>query len=163
MRSISKITLASSIVFSSAVGLGLVNSDNTHIQAQAAETPYYNYTGYTSASSGFVLDQDFINSLKYDNLTINGYKITRGASETGKIVDLYDQRFREIGENKADAVTFDLDGKTVSKEDLLKAYGQPIGMPNETPNGLVQKHKIGNKLVQFYMNNGYVTEVQINS
>lgn len=163
MKSISKITLASSIVFSSAVGLGLVNSDNTHIQAQAAETPYYNYTGYTSAGSGFVLDQDFINSIKYDNLTINGYKITKGTSEIGEKVVKYDQSFHVLGKNKADAVTFDLDGKTVSKEDLLKAYGQPIGMPSETPNGLVQKHKVGEKLVQFYMKNGYVTEVQINS
>lgn len=163
MKSISKITLASSIVFSSVVGLSLVNSDNTHIQAQAAETPYYNYTGYTSASSGFVLDQDFINSLKYDNLTINGYKITQGDSETGEMVDKYDQRFRELGKNKADAVTFDLDGKTVSKEDLLKVYGQPIGMPKETPKGLAQQYEIGDKFVQFYMHDGYVTEVQINS
>ena len=33
------------------------------------------------------------------------------------------QSFRKTGENKADAVTFDLDGKTVSKNDLLTVYG----------------------------------------
>lgn len=163
MKNISKITLASSIVFSSAVGLGLVNADNTHTQVEAAETPFYNYTGYTSASSNFVLDQDFINSLKYDNLTINDYKITNNSANDGKEVNSYDQTFYKTGDNKADSVIFKLDGKTVSKEDLLKAYGQPIGMPYETPNGLDQKYKIGDKLIQFYINDGYVTEVQINS
>lgn len=163
MKSISKITLASSIVFSSAVGLSLVNSDSTHTQAEAAETPYYNYTGYTSASSNFVLDQDFINSIQYDNLTINGYKITSNSANGGKEVNAYDQTFYKTSDNKADSVNFKLDGKTVSKEDLLKTYGQPIGMPNDTPNGLDQKYKIGDKLVQFYINDGYVTEVQINS
>lgn len=163
MKSIAKITLASSVVFSSVVGFGLVNSDNTHKQAQAAETPYYNYTGYTSTSSNFVLDQDFIKSLKYDSLTINDYKITKNSSNSGKEVNAYDQTFYKTSDKKADSVDFKLDGKTVSKDDLLKAYGQPIGMPNKTPHGLDQQYKVGDKLVQFYINDGYVTEVQINS
>lgn len=163
MKSLAKITLASSVVFSSVVGLGLVNSDNTHTQAQAAETPYYNYEGYTSASSNFVLDKDFINSLKYDNLNINGYKITGTKSNDGKEVNVNDQTFYGTMGKKADSVDFKLDGKTVSKSDLVKTYGEPSESPSNTPHGSSYSYKIGDKLIQFYINDGYVTEVQINS
>ena len=63
MNKVSKIMLSCGLVFSTAVGAAAIDSHQS--QTQAAETPYYNYTGYTSANSEFILDQDFINAIKY--------------------------------------------------------------------------------------------------
>lgn len=163
MNKVSKIALASSLVFGTTIGANALASQNVQNEAHAAQTPYYNYTGYTSASSNFILDKNFKNAIKYDNLTINGYKISEGDSNNGETVDKYDQSFHVVGKNKADSVTFDLDGKSVSKENLLKTYGQPKGMPTDTPAGLDHVYNIGGKEVQFYLHDGYVTKVQINS
>ncbi|MGI2315579.1 immunodominant staphylococcal antigen IsaB family protein, partial [Staphylococcus cohnii] len=84
MNKVSKIMLSCGLVFSTAVGAAAIDSHQS--QTQAAETPYYNYTGYTSANSEFILDQDFINAIKYGNLTINGYKITNSDAETAEMV-----------------------------------------------------------------------------
>lgn len=159
MNKMSKIMLSCGLVFSTAIGAVAIDSHQP--QTQASETPYYNYTGYTSADSNFILDQDFINAIKYDNLTINGYKIDKGSSNTGETVDIYDQSFHKVGKNKADSVTFALDGKTVSKGDLLTVYG-PSDVTH-TPAGNVYKRYYNGTLVQFYVNNGYVTKVQINA
>ncbi|MBF7018951.1 hypothetical protein ISO99_03405 [Staphylococcus sp. 18_1_E_LY] len=163
MNKVSKIALASSLVFGTTIGANALASQNVQNEAHAAQTPYYNYTGYTSASSNFILDKNFKNAIKYDNLKINGYKISKGDSNTSKMVDKYDQSFRVVGENKADSVTFDLDGKSVSKEALFNAYGQAKASPTDSPAGLNYIYNIGGKKVQFYLNDGYVTKVQINS
>ncbi|WIL69101.1 MULTISPECIES: immunodominant staphylococcal antigen IsaB family protein [Staphylococcus] len=159
MNKVSKIMLSCSLVFSTAVGVAAIDSHQS--QTQAAETPYYNYTGYTSANSEFILDQDFINAIKYGNLTINGYKITNSDAETAEMVDIYDQSFRKTGENKADAVTFDLDGKSVSKNDLLTVYG-PSDV-TDTPAGHMYERNYNGTSIKFYVNDGYVTKVQINT
>ncbi|MEK4843481.1 hypothetical protein ACUXAH_001625 [Staphylococcus cohnii] len=107
------------------------------------------------------MDQDFINAIKYGNLTINGYKITNSDAETAEMVDIYDQSFRKTGENKTDAVTFDLDGKSVSKNDLLTVYG-PSDV-TDTPAGHMYERNYNDTSIKFYVNDGYVTKVQINT
>lgn len=159
MNNVSKILVSCCLVFSTALGAATIDSHQP--QAQAAESSHYNYTGYTSANSEFILDQDFINALKNDTLTMNGYKIAKGTSEKAKMVDIYDQRFRERQEGVADAVTFDLDGKTVSQNDLLTAYG-PSDV-YETPSGNMYERDYNGTLIQFFENDGYITKVQINA
>lgn len=157
MNNVSKVLLSCGFVFSTAIGAAAIYSHQPH--AQAAETPHYNFTGYTSANSEFILDEDFINAIKHDNLTMNGYSITKGTTDTVQLVDIYDQQFRERGENKADFVLFELDGKTVSQNDLLEVYG-PSDV-YETPDGNMYERDYNGTLIQFYENDGYITKVKI--
>lgn len=120
-------------------------------QAEAAQTPWYNYNGYTSASSNFVLDKNFKTALKYDNVKINGYKLTSNKSASTNEVVVKDQ------------IAFNLDGRTVTPQKLMNVYGQPAEKPVETAVGKVYKYKIGNKTIQFFVDKGHVYRAQINS
>lgn len=87
MKKLSKIVLASSIVFGTVLGANVINGEGMEKQAEAAQTPWYNYNGYTSASSNFVLDKNFKTALKYDNVKTNGYKLTSNKSaSTNEVV-----------------------------------------------------------------------------
>ena len=90
---------------------------------------------------------------------MNGYSITKGTTDTVQLVDIYDQQFRERGENNADFVLFELDGKTVSQNDLLEVYG-PSDV-YETPDGNMYERDYNGTLIQFYENDGYITKVKI--
>ncbi|MCD8892179.1 hypothetical protein K2V52_09355 [Staphylococcus nepalensis] len=46
---------------------------------------------------------------------------------------------------------------------FLKLNIVPIWMPYDTPVGLDHEYNIGGKTVQFFINDGYVSKVQINS
>lgn len=64
--------------------------------------------------SGFILDKNFKESLKYDNFTINGYQISKNTTGDNRI-NLYDQTLYGVSENKANGVFFSLDGKSINK------------------------------------------------
>ncbi|PHK50687.1 hypothetical protein [Staphylococcus edaphicus] len=91
--------LTCGLVFSTAI-------DSHQPQTQAAENPYYNYSGRISADSEFILDY-----------------------------------------------------KSVSKDDLLKVYGPPA-VTHKPARNLYERHYNGS-LVQFYVNDGFVSNVQI--
>ncbi|MGW7904294.1 immunodominant staphylococcal antigen IsaB family protein [Staphylococcus xylosus] len=163
MKKLSKIVLASSIVFGTVLGANVVNGEGIEKQAEAAQTPWYNYNGYTAPSSNFVLDKNFKTALKYDNLKNNGYKLTSNKSAASNEVKVYDQIFYKVSNHKADQVAFNLDGRTVTPQKLINVYGQPVEKPVETAVGKVYKYKVGNKTVQFFVDKGHVYRAQINS
>lgn len=74
MNKLSKISIATGLVattlFSTAVGTQL-----PHNEIHAATKPYYHYTGTIGNHSNFILDKTFINAVKANNVTINGYHI----------------------------------------------------------------------------------------
>ena len=116
MKKFSKIILASGIVLGFSVTPELFNA--TEAQAQKSIEPYYNYDGYTAYQSGFILDKNFKESLKYDNFTINGYQISKNTTGDNRI-NLYDQTLYGVSENKANGVFFSLDGKSINKNTLI--------------------------------------------
>ncbi|WP_436966115.1 immunodominant staphylococcal antigen IsaB family protein [Staphylococcus shinii] len=163
MKKLSKIVLASSIVFGTVLGVNVVNGEGAENQVEAAQTPWYNYNGYTAASSNFVLDKNFKTALKYDNVKINGYKLTSNKSAPAKELVVKDQIFYKVSNHKADQVAFNLDGHTITPQKLINVYGQPVEKPVESAVGKVYKYKIGNKTVQFFVDKGHVYRAQINS
>src|SRR5699024_174917 len=54
------------------------NKSDVNLKAQ---TPWYNYEGYTTYDPSFTQDYNFVRALKYDNVSINGYKVDTGAKE----------------------------------------------------------------------------------
>lgn len=164
MKLLAKGIVTSTLAVGVALGLGVGSVDLPQSEAHAATKPYYKYNGYTSYQSSFILDKHFINALKYDNLTMNGYKITKTNISSGKAsVDLYDQTFIDVKNHKADEVMFKLKSGVVSKSKLVKAYGQPKEKPQKGTIGIMYKYQVGNKLVVFYVNKGYVTAVNIDN
>ena len=95
------------------------------LQAQESIEPYYNYDGYTAYQSGFILNKNFKESLKYDNFTINGYQISKNPTGDNRI-NLYDQTLYSVSENKANGVFFSLDGNSINENTLIQNYGQQI-------------------------------------
>ena len=158
MKKFSKIILASGIVLGFSVTPELFNA--TQAQAQESIEPHYNCDGYTAYQSGFILDKNFKESLKYDNFTINGYQISKNPTGDNRI-NLYDQTLYGVSENKANGVFFSLDGKSINKNTLIQNYGQPNSYSPTSAWGEEYMYKIGNKDVRFYIYNGYVIKCQI--
>ncbi|WP_219850874.1 immunodominant staphylococcal antigen IsaB family protein [Staphylococcus warneri] len=105
-------------------------------EAHAATQPYYNYHGYTSSQSDFILDKNFINAIKNDNFTINGYKITENSKgNDNDTIEKFDQQFYLPSKGKADGVWFQLKPGVVSKSELVKTYGKPLNKPSGTAHG----------------------------
>lgn len=128
MREGSKILAASVVVSTLVLGSAVTTTSNANV-ASAQEVmsqhdsgidaktqkPYYNYDGYTTYDGAFTQDEYFVQALKYDNVTINGYKVDATASggyTSNK--HLYDQsvQFNEDGDvleivffTKPDSVT----------------------------------------------------------
>lgn len=73
MNKLAKLVLSSTIVLGTAIGANAVQDNGTSTEVHAATKPWYNYTGYTASQGNFVLDQNFINAVKFNNFTINGY------------------------------------------------------------------------------------------
>lgn len=163
MKLLAKGIVTSTLAVGVALGLGVGSVDLPQSEVHAATKPYYKYNGYTSYQSSFILDKHFINAIKYDNLTMNGYKITKTNVPSSNTVELYDQDFIAVNNHKADEVIFSLKSGVVSKSKLVKAYGQPKEKPVKSIIGLVYNYQVGNKLVVFYVNKGYVTDVIIKS
>ncbi|WP_105995333.1 immunodominant staphylococcal antigen IsaB family protein [Staphylococcus agnetis] len=163
MNNLNKFILSGVVVLGSTLGMGHMADFNTHADAHAVQKPYYTYKGYTSASSKFVLDKHFVNSLKYDNLVMNGYKITKTKQITQKEMKKDDQTFYNVSNKKANAVMFALSPKTVSTKALVNVYGQPKQKPVESAQGSVYNYQIGKKTIEFFVKDGYVYAAQITS
>ncbi|MDW4347259.1 hypothetical protein QI224_09925 [Staphylococcus saprophyticus] len=98
------------------------------ITSMDAQTPWYNYEGYTSYDPTFTLDYNFVRAMKYDNVSINGY-----------VVDPKDYKDYEYTKNINDTnidfndkdepiqITFKTKPNTVTKEAFKKAHGSNMG------------------------------------
>ncbi len=163
MKKTTKAVVGSMLAVGTVFGIGASVETPQSNEAHAATQPYYNYQGYTSSQSNFILDKNFINALKNDNLTINGYKITENSKNSDKTIKKYDQQFYLASKHKADGVWFDLKDGVVSKSKLLKVYGNPDTKPASSAQGNEYKYNIGGKSVKFLENNGYITKVGIHN
>ncbi|MCU5746322.1 hypothetical protein N9R04_06280 [Staphylococcus sp. SQ8-PEA] len=164
MKILTKGLLASTLALGLSVGYtGITDISSSHHQAQAATKPYYSYKGYTTAQSKFILDKNFINALKHDNFTINGYKITKNKHNTRTNVKQYDQKFYQASTHTANGVWFDLQYGKVSEKQIIKAYGKSESKVTKTPKGKVYSYTLGNKHVQFFENQGYITYASVHN
>ncbi|WP_199194410.1 immunodominant staphylococcal antigen IsaB family protein [Staphylococcus warneri] len=162
MNTLSKSLLTGTLAVGVALGVGV--EDLSHHEAHAATQPYYNYHGYTSSQSDFILDNNFINAIKNDNLTINGYKITENSKgNDNDTIEKFDQQFYLPSKGKADGVWFQLKPGVVSKAELVKTYGKPLNKPSGTAHGNEYLYQFNEKQLRFLENNGYITEVGIHN
>ncbi|WP_411847954.1 immunodominant staphylococcal antigen IsaB family protein [Staphylococcus pseudoxylosus] len=100
-----------------------------------AETPWYNYDGYTTQDASFPVDDDFVQALKYDNVTINGYKVDPDAyKEFDHSKMLYDTTINFNEQDEVVLVKFDTKPDTISKTEFKHAHqSNDILTEGETP------------------------------
>lgn len=174
MKKMTKITMASVVALGTLFGVGY-SIDNFQVnEAHAAQnqtvTPYYTYNGYAAKGTpSFVLNQTFINSLKYDNFKMNGVKIPYTTGKQAlpneiKNVQKYDQTFAITNSKGTVAryVTFKVNGKLTTKQ-LMNAYGNKLKLATSAKGLKVYvynpyKQHYG---IAFYTNNGKVQSVMI--
>lgn len=134
-------------------GEGGTSGANTESSAKLkAETPWYNYEGYTTYDASFTQDYNFVRALKYDNVSIDGYKVdTNATAEYDHSKTVYDTTVDYNGDNKVVSITFFTKPDSVSKATFKKAH---------TSNNIVEEGKLGNKdgtFVKYGTNNGSYT------
>ncbi|PTK60236.1 hypothetical protein BUZ61_02775 [Staphylococcus nepalensis] len=117
-----------------------------------AETPWYNYEGYTTYDPSFTQDYNFVRALKYDNVSINGYKVDTGAKEEfDHNKKVYDTTVEFNSANEVVQITFFTKPDSVSKDTFKKAH---------TSNEITEEGKLGNgdgTFVTYDTNNGSYT------
>lgn len=126
MNKTSKVCVAATLALGTLIGVTVVeNSAPTSKQAQAAITPYYTYNGYIGNNANFILDKNFINAIKYDNVKFNGIKLAK--TNTIKKVEKYDQTFKGVSAkgNEASQLQFVVKNN-ISLKDIQKAYGKDL-------------------------------------
>ncbi|MGC9607972.1 immunodominant staphylococcal antigen IsaB family protein [Staphylococcus aureus] len=126
MNKTSKVCVAATLALGTLIGVTVVeNSAPTSKQAQAAITPYYTYNGYIGNNANFILDKNFINAIKYDNVKFNGIKLAK--TNTIKKVEKYDQTFKGVSAkgNEASQLQFVVKNN-ISLKDIQKSLWQGL-------------------------------------
>lgn len=128
-------------------------SANTESNAELkAETPWYNYEGYTTYDPSFTQDYNFVRALKYDNVSINGYKVdTDAKKEFDHVKKVYDTSVSFNSDNEVVQITFFTKPDSVSKETFKDAHNS---------NEIIDEGKLGNKdgtFVKYETNDGFYT------
>nr|WP_263314719.1 hypothetical protein [Mammaliicoccus sp. Marseille-Q6498] len=165
MNKMTKLTVATGISIGALFGtVGI--SDGQSNTAEAAVTPYYNYSGYTGYDGSFVLDSTFINALAYKNVTMNGTRIVQPQSDEGAPYikkKVYDQTFffhKDNNSSYALSVKFPVKKNNISKAQMIKAYGNNYNI-EETSHGKEYRYPVGFNLIIFTVVDDHVTEVNI--
>lgn len=137
MRKTTKTLVTATLAFSTLFGIGatgeLAHASTDHATSKAATTTnktnstsaYYNYKGYAGQDASFVLDKNFKNAVKNENVTFNGVKLKD--TNSTKNVKKYDQYFRNVSKDGKTASLLDLKvtGK-LSIDQLNKMYGKDL-------------------------------------
>src|SRR5699024_511758 len=127
------------------------NSENG-VRTQAQTTPWYNYEGYTTYDPSFTQDYNFVRALKYDNVTIDGYKVdTDAKKEFDHSKKVYDTNVEINIDNELMQLTFFKKHYSLSKATFKKAH---------TSNEIIEDGKLGNgdgTYVKYATNNGFYT------
>lgn len=116
---------------------------------EMAQTPWYNYYGYTTYDPSFTQDYNFVRALKYDNVAINDYKVDPNANKNhDHTTNIHDTSVAFNENNEVIQISFNTKPNTVSKETFKKAHASN-DMEGEGDSG------IGNGTVVYYnTNNG---------
>ncbi|SUM84406.1 immunodominant staphylococcal antigen IsaB family protein [Staphylococcus saprophyticus] len=88
-----------------------------------AQTPWYNYEGYTTHDPSFTQDYNFVRALKYDNVTINGYKVNPHTDrEPVRSEQVYDTTVDFNSSDEVVGITFLTKPNTISKDTFKEAH-----------------------------------------
>ncbi|WP_436855866.1 immunodominant staphylococcal antigen IsaB family protein [Staphylococcus caeli] len=163
MKKVVKIVLSTGIALSALVGINNDVVKESNLIAHGETTQAYNIKGYSTNNGNFILDPKFIDAVRHNQFVINGYHISGNEQQQMSLIDIYDQTIAKTGEHTASMVDFEVKKDTISKEDLIKTYGQPVEPPFESAQGFDYRYNIGKNIVQFIVDGGYVKDVQINA
>ncbi|HHW7199243.1 immunodominant staphylococcal antigen IsaB [Staphylococcus aureus] len=166
MNKTSKVCVAATLALGTLIGVTVVeNSAPTSKQAQAAITPHYTYNGYIGNNANFILDKNFINAIKYDNVKFNGIKLAK--TNTIKKVEKYDQTFKGVSAkgNEASQLQFVVKNN-ISLKDIQKAYGKDLkkenGKTKEADSGIFYYQNAKKTLgIWFVVDHNRVVEVTV--
>ncbi|WP_341637011.1 immunodominant staphylococcal antigen IsaB family protein [Staphylococcus casei] len=105
-------------------GEGGASGANTESSANLkAETPWYNYEGYTTYDPSFTQDYNFVRALKYDNVSIDGYKVDTSVDDDyDHTKEIYDTTVDFNSDNEVIRVYFATKPDSVSKATFKKAH-----------------------------------------
>ncbi|MCD8914762.1 hypothetical protein K2V61_04155 [Staphylococcus simulans] len=131
-------------------------------------TPWYNYNGYTTYDASFTQDYNFVRALKYDNVTIDGYKVNPNAvNEFAYSKRVYDTSVQFNANNQVVQLTFFSKPNSVTKAVFKQAHQS---------NTILNEGKLGNgdgtyvkyatqagSYTAFFDHNGYLNEITISS
>ncbi|MCG7337810.1 hypothetical protein MHZ36_00775 [Staphylococcus sp. ACRSN] len=143
---------------------GNVEGD-THLKA---ETPWYNYEGYTTYDPSFTQDYNFVRALKYENVSINGYKIdpnSNGGYDYSKTV--YDTTINFNDKDEVAMIEFDTKPDTITKKEFKQAHkSNNILTEGTTPGdvGTFVRYETKDSYYNVYFDKqGYLYEIEIHS
>ncbi|WP_436862464.1 immunodominant staphylococcal antigen IsaB family protein [Staphylococcus caeli] len=167
MNKIAKTFVAGSIVLGTALGVSVSNVDVSQNETQAATTPYYHYDGYAGNNPSFLLNGQFKNGVKYNNVTFNGVKIS--SKTTGNTtIKKYDQAFSGYSKKHKTASNVNIPiTRNLTYSQVKKAYGSELHKmkePEKKSKGsgvYYYKPSQEGAAVYFEMTNSKVTEVNI--
>ncbi|RIP36094.1 hypothetical protein BUZ14_05430 [Staphylococcus gallinarum] len=117
-----------------------------------AETPWYKYEGYTTYDASFTQDYNFVRALKYDNVTINGYKVKTNLKndDLDHIKDVYDTMIEYNSDNEVKGISFMTKPNTVSKSTFKKAHASN----NIIDEGTIEGEDKHGTYIQYATNDG---------
>ena len=117
-----------------------------------AETPWYNYEGYTIYDGSFTQDYNFVRALKYDNVSIDGYKVDPKADSKVEYNEtIYDTTASFNKDDEVVQTTFFTKPDSVSKDTFKDAHSS---------NEITEEGKLGNEdgtFVKYKTNEGSYT------
>lgn len=137
-------------------GEGGASGANTESSASGvelkAETPWYNYEGYTTYDESFTQDYNFVRALKYDNVSIDGYKVDPKADSKVEYNEtIYDTTASFNKDDEVVQTTFFTKPDSVSKDTFKDAHSS---------NEITEEGKLGNEdgtFVKYKTNEGSYT------
>ncbi|MCO4329441.1 hypothetical protein MTQ89_11340 [Staphylococcus hyicus] len=160
MNKMGKLVLSASILLTG-VTFNVVNPEApvTH----AATTPYYTYNGYAGYNAKFVTEKNFINALRYNNITMNKVRVdakiqTFKSGSPLAFKKKYDQEIEYINK-KPVSVTFMVHNKSLKVADVKKAYAG-YKMTEDKLHGAIM-YNVNGQQISFAYNGKYVEKVMI--
>ncbi|MBO3076843.1 hypothetical protein J5E42_04865 [Mammaliicoccus vitulinus] len=175
MRKVGKLLSATVIVSTLVVGSSTAYITTSNLDAQAAEQvqkwghgeggasgastqgtenleaqiPWYSYEGYTTYDPSFTQDYNFVRAAKYDNVSINGYKVDPKAYKNYDYTKtIYDTSIDFNDDNEVIQISFNTKPNTVSKEAFKKAHASNDMEYESKPNS------DGVTMISYNTNNG---------
>lgn len=118
-------TLAFGTLLSASASATPVVNTTAHAATTQQHNAYYTYKGDAGYDAKFVLDKNFKNAIKAQNVTFNGIKIA--STNSTKNIVKSDQLFRQYDKKTKKASLVDIPLKKQLKlTDLQKSYGKDL-------------------------------------
>lgn len=130
-----------------------------------AQTPWYNYEGYTTYDPSFTQDYNFVRALKYDNVSINGYKVDPKAyKDYDHTKKIYDTTIDFNDKNEVIQISFDTKPNTVSKEEFIESHASNMEEETASDSGdetMIPYNTNDGSYKAFFDEDGYLTKIII--